>query len=28
LRVHSELSQGTEIIVEWPDPDRSERADS
>jgi GAF domain-containing protein len=27
LRVRSELGQGTEIIVEWPDPDWRERAD-
>src|SRR5215213_214737 len=27
LRVQSELGQGTEIVVEWPDPARSERTD-
>lgn len=28
LRVQSAPSQGTEVVVEWPDPDRSERLDS
>jgi signal transduction histidine kinase len=27
LQMRSELSQGTQIIVEWPDPDRNEHAD-
>jgi hypothetical protein len=27
LQMRSELGQGTQIIVEWPDPDRNEHAD-